>query len=113
MVEKTLLLIITFVFLLTCWWWSNRQEATENFYEEQLRERDAVIIQLCILAVPQVQGKTPKKVQTLFQNLYPQHDVRQEEGIIFSGALGVRFSKDAVATGFFLPGDVIEETPSQ
>jgi hypothetical protein len=113
MVEKTLLLIITFIFLVTCWWWSNRQEATENFYEEQLRERDAVVAQLCTVALPQVQGKSPEQVQELFQGLYPQHDVHHDNGVIFSGELGVRFSEKAIATGFFLPWDDIEKAPSQ
>jgi len=113
MVEKTLLLIITFIFLVTCWWWSNRQETTENFYEEQLRKRDAVVTQLCTLALPQVQGKSSEQVQELFQGLYPQREVHYDNGVVFSGKLGVRFSEEAIATGFFLPWNKIEKTLSQ
>ena len=85
MVEKTLIAIIALVFLISSWWWSNRQNATESFYENQLRERDTVITQLRTLALPQVKGKTPKQVQALFQDLYPQYDVRQDNGVLFSG----------------------------
>jgi hypothetical protein len=113
MIEKALIAIIAAVFLFSSWWWANRQSAAERFYEQQLRERDAVIAQLSTLALPQVKGKTGKKVQELFRNIYPQQEVRQEDGIIFSGALGVSFSEDAVATGFVLPWGTSEETPSQ
>lgn len=112
MIEKTLIVIIAVVFLASSWWWSNLQDATENFYEEQLRVCEAVITQLGTLALPQVQGKTPEKVQALFRNLYPQQDVRYDDGIVFSGALGVRFSEDAAA-GFVLPWDETQEASSQ
>ncbi len=59
MVEKTLIVIITLLFLMSSWWWANRQDAVKEFYEHQLRDRDAVISQLSILALPQVKGKTP------------------------------------------------------
>ena len=113
MVEKTLIVIITLVFVLSSWWWSNRQNATENFYEEQLRERDVVITQLSALALPQVQGKTSAQVQDLLQGLSPKQDMQRDKDILFSGPLGIRFSKDDVATGFFLPGDAIETAPAQ
>ena len=113
MVEKALLSIITVIFLVTCWWWSNRQEATVNFYEEQLRERDAVVAQLCTVALPQVLGKAPAPVPELFQGLYPQHDVHYDNGVVSSGELGVRFSEEAIATGFFLPWDDSGTAPSQ
>ncbi len=113
MVEKTLIVIITVLFLMSSWWWTNRQDATVEFYEHQLRERDAVISQLSTLGLPQVKGKTSEKVQALFQNLYPQHDARLDNGMLFSGSLGVRFAKGGAATGFFLPGDEIDTAPSQ
>ena len=34
MVEKTLIAIIALIFLISSWWWSDRQNATENFYED-------------------------------------------------------------------------------
>ena len=113
MVEKTLIVIITLLFLMSSWWWTNRQDAMVEFYEHQLRERDAVISQLSTLALPQVKGKTPEKVQALFQNLYPQHDARLDNGMLFSGSLGVRFAEGGAATGFFVPGDEIDTAPSQ
>jgi len=113
MVEKTLIVIITLLFLMSSWWWTNRQEATVESYEHQLRERDAVISQLSTLALLQVEGKTPETVQVLFQNLYPQHDTRLDNGMLFSGSLGLRFTKDGGATGFLLPGDEIDTAPSQ
>jgi hypothetical protein len=113
MIERTLISIIAVVFLLSSWWWANRQDATERFYEEQLRGRDAVITQLHILALPQVKGKTVKNIQGLLQTLYPQQDVRHEEGIIFAGVLGIRFSEESLAEGFVFPWDRIKETPSQ
>jgi len=78
-----------------------------------LRERDAVISQLSLLALPQVKGKTPEKVQALFQNLYPQQSVGHKNDIVFSGELGVSFSEDAVVAGFVFPWDIIKETSSQ
>lgn len=113
MVEKTLIAIIAAVFLISSWWWSHRQNATENFYEGQLRERDTVITQLRTLALPQVKGKTPEQVKALFQELYSQYDVRHDDGVLFSGLLGVRFSDGAAATGFYLPWDDSKKTPSQ
>jgi hypothetical protein len=113
MVEKTLIAIIALVFLISSWWWSNRQNTMEIFYENQLRERDTVITQLRTLALPQVKGKTPEQVQALFQEFYHEYDVRQENGLLFAGVLGVRFSDDDVATGFYLPWDESKKTPSQ
>lgn len=113
MIEKTLIAIIAVVFLLSSWWWSNRQSATENFYEAQLSERDAVITQLRTLALPQVQNQTPKTVQDLFHDLFPRQEVRHEKDVVFSGVVGVRFSEDAKAIGFLLPWDVVNETSSQ
>ena len=108
MVEKTLIVIIAIVFVLSSWWWSHRQDATENFYEEQLHQRDAVTAQLRTLALPQVEGKTPAQVQELLQELYPQHKIHRDKDILFSGHLGVLFLEGDVATGFLLPGDDIE-----
>jgi len=113
MVEKTLIVIITVLFLMSSWWWTNRQDATEEFYEQQLRERDAVISQLSTLALSQLKGKTPQKVQALFQNLYPEHNARFDNGMLFSGSLGVRFAKGGAAKGFVLPWDEIDTSPSQ
>ena len=100
--------IITLVFLLSSWYWSNRQQVSETFYAEQLQKRDAAIEQLHMLALPQVQGKTSAQVEKLFQNLYPQHEVRDDNGVLFAGELGVCFSDEKVATGFFAPGDAAE-----
>lgn len=113
MVEKALIAIITAVFLMSSWWWSNRQNDTVNFYEEQLRERDTVITQLCSMALPQVQGKTSVQVQELLRDLYPQYDMRDENGVFFAGSLGVCFSDEKAATGFFFPWDAADSVPSQ
>jgi len=113
MVEKTLIVIITLIFSISSWWWSNRQNDAETFYEVQLYERDAVITQLSRLALQQVQGKTPEEVQTLFQSLYPQNDALLENGILFSGPLGVRFAKGGVVSGFYLPWEEIEKASPQ
>jgi len=99
-----LIVIIAVVFFAASWWWSHRQNATEDFYELQLRERDAAIAQLCTLAFPQVQGKTPAQVRDLFKNLYPAYDLRSEDGNVMAGVLGVRFSEDDTASGLYLPG---------
>lgn len=111
MVEKTLIAIIALVFLISSWWWSDRQNATENFYEDQLRERDTVITQLRTLALPQVKGKTPEQVQALFKTLYPAHEVRLEDNSVYAGVLGVQFSEDEAAEGLFLPWDTVKQIP--
>jgi hypothetical protein len=108
MVERTLIFIIAVVFFGASWWWSNRQHATEDFYEAQLRVRDAAIGQLCALALPQVQGKTPEQVQALFTNLYPAQQVRLEDNAVYAGDLGVRFSEEKKAAGLFLPWGAIK-----
>ncbi len=105
MVERTLIVIIAVVFFAASWWWSHRQNATEDFYEAQLRERDAVIAQLCTLALPQVQAKTPAQVKELFKGLYPVYEVRHEDGVVSAGSLRVRFSEADIATGLHLPWD--------
>ena len=102
MVERTLLAIIVVVFFAAGWWWSNRQQNTEKFFQAQLRERDTAITQLCTLALPQVRGKTPAQVQNLFKDLYPNNELRQDNGMILSGQVGVIFVEDA-ATGLYLP----------
>lgn len=108
MVERTLIVIIAVVFFAASWWWSHRQNTTEDFYEAQLHERDAVIAQLCALALPQVQGKTPEQVQALFKNLYPAHEVRLEENAVYAGILGARFSEEKTAAGLFLPWGIVK-----
>lgn len=113
MVEKTLIAIIALVFLISSWWWSDRQNATENFYEAQLRERDTVITQLRTLALPQVKAKTPEQVQVFFKTLYPEHEVRLEENSVYAGVLNVRFSEDGAAEGLFLPWDPVKTKPLQ
>jgi hypothetical protein len=113
MVERTLIVIIAAVFFVASWWWSNRQHATEEFYEAQLRERDAVMAQLRILALPQVQGKNPEQVRVLFKTLFPAHEVRLEDNSVYAGVLGVRFSEDGAADGLSLPGETIKQTPPQ
>jgi hypothetical protein len=113
MVEKTLIGIIALVFLISSWWWSDRQNATENFYENQLRERDTVITQLRTLALPQLKAKTPEQVQVLFKTLYPEYEVRLEDNAVYAGVLSVRFSEDGAAEGLSLPWDAIKQTPLQ
>ena len=113
MVEKTLIGIIALVFLISSWWWSERQNATENFYENQLRERDTVITQLRTLALPQVKGKTPEHVQVLFKALYPAYEVRLEDNSVYAGVLGVQFSEDEAAEGLSLPWDTVKQIPLQ
>jgi hypothetical protein len=103
MVERALIFIIAVVFFGASWWWSSRQQATEAFSAAQLRQRDAVIEQLCALALPQVQGKSPEQVQALFTNLYPAYEVRLEDNAVYAGDLGVRFSEDSTAAGLFPP----------
>ncbi len=103
-----MIFIIAVVFFGASWWWSNRQHATEDFYAAQLRSRDAVIGQLCALALPQVQGKTPEQVQALFAKLYPAYEARLEENAVYAGDLGVRFSEEATAAGLFLPWGTIK-----
>ncbi len=113
MVEKTLIGIIALVFLISSWWWSDRQNATENFYGNQLRERDTVITQLRTLALPQLKAKTPEQVQVLFKTLYPEYEVRLEDNAVYAGVLSVRFSEDGAAEGLSLPWDAIKQTPLQ
>lgn len=113
MVEKTLIAIIAVVFLISSWWWSDRQNATEDFYENQLRERDTVITQLRTLALPQVKGKTPEQVQVLFKNLYPEHEVRLEDNSVYAGVLVVRFSEDGAAECLSMPWETVKQTPLQ
>jgi hypothetical protein len=113
MVEKTLIAIIAVVFLISSWWWSGRQNATEKFYEDQLRERDTVITQLRTLAQPQVKGKTPEEIQVLFKTLYPEYEVRLEGNTVYAGVLSVRFSGEGAAEGLFLPWDTVKQTPLQ
>jgi len=109
MVEKTLIVIIAVLFMLSSWWWSHRQNAAEAFYELQLRERDVLITQLRILALPQIQGTSREQVQVLFRNLYPQLDITLDDGMVAAGMLGVRFSEDDSATGFWLPWDAVKK----
>jgi len=111
MVEKTLIVIIAVVFFLASWWWSHRQNATEDFFAGELRVRDALIAQLAALALPQIQGKTPEQVRTLFKNLYPATEVRLQDGVVYAGDLGVRFSEDETAEGLSLPGNPGRELP--
>jgi len=113
MVEKTLIVIIAVVFFMASWWWSNRQNATEDFFEAQLRERDALIAQLSTLALPQVQGKTPEQVRALFKTLFPSHEVRLEDNAVYLGDLGVRFSEDGAAEGLSLPWNTVKQIPPQ
>jgi len=113
MVEKTLIAIIAVVFLISSWWWSDRQNATENFYEAQLRERDAVMAQLRTLALPQVQGKTPEQVLVLFKTLFSAYEVRLEDNAVYAGDLGVRFSEDEAAEALSLPWDTARQIPQQ
>ncbi len=105
MVERTLIAIIAAVFVLSSWWWSHRQNATESFYELQLRERDAAIAQLRTMALPQIRGKPRAQVQTLVRDLYPQLDIISDDGMVAAGLLSVRFSEDDTATDFWLPWD--------
>lgn len=113
MVERTLIIIIAVVFFMASWWWSNRQNATEDFFEAQLRERDALIAQLGALALPQVQGKTPEQVRVLFKALFPLHEVRLEDNAVYAGDLGVRFSEDGAAEGLSMPWDTVKKIPLQ
>jgi len=113
MVERTLIVIIAVVFFMASWWWSNRQNATEDFYEAQLRERDAVLAQLRILALPQIQGKTPEQVQVFFKTVFPAHEVRLEDNAVYAGDLGVRFSEDGSVEGLSVPGDAGKQIPQQ
>jgi len=113
MVERTLIVIIAVVFFAASWWWSHRQKAAEDFYELQLRERDAVIAQLCELSQPQVTGKNPAQVLALFKRLYPAYDVRREDDSVLAGDLGVRFSEEGTAAAFYLPWNFSSTIPLQ
>jgi hypothetical protein len=113
MVEKTLIAIIALVFLISSWWWSDRQNTTENFYKNQLRERDTVITQLLTLALPQVKGKTPEQVQILFKTLYPTQEVRLEDNSVYAGVLVVRFSENEAAEGLSMLWETVKQTPLQ
>jgi len=113
MVERTLLVIIAVVFFVASWWWSNRQNATKDFFEAQLRERDAVTAQLRTLALPQVQGKTPEQVLALFRTLFPAYEVRLEDNEVYAGDLGVLFSEEGAAEGLSLPWDTVKKIPLQ
>lgn len=102
MVERTLIVIIALLFFASSWWWSHRQNNTVDFYEVQLRDRDNVISQLCLLALPQVRDKSPEQVRALFAELYPGQDVREEDGDVLAGLLGVRFAEGGAAE-LYLP----------